>query len=142
MKTAARFAVTGSLSLAVAALIAGTASASQNAESSSAPVFVQSDNPAANTVVAYDRAANGSLRQAGTYPPGGLGGVLAAASLSQAFHAASSSPKASQLRAASRLDSRNRVSLMVLSSLRLPVCSRQALRQRRQRDSFGANSGK
>ena len=39
-------------------------------------VFVQTDDPAGNTVVAYDRAADGRLTQAGTYATGGLGGVL------------------------------------------------------------------
>jgi 6-phosphogluconolactonase (cycloisomerase 2 family) len=39
-------------------------------------VFVQTDNTAGNQVVAYQRAADGTLRQAGTYPTGGLGGVL------------------------------------------------------------------
>jgi 6-phosphogluconolactonase (cycloisomerase 2 family) len=39
-------------------------------------VFVQTDNTAGNQVVAYQRAANGSLTQAGTYATGGLGGVL------------------------------------------------------------------
>ena len=42
----------------------------------SRPVFVQTDNPAGNQVVAYDQAADGSLTQAGTYDTGGLGGVL------------------------------------------------------------------
>jgi DNA-binding beta-propeller fold protein YncE len=37
-------------------------------------VFVQTDNTAGNQVVAYDRAGNGTLTQAGTYPTGGLGG--------------------------------------------------------------------
>ena len=40
-------------------------------------VFVQTDNTAGNQVVAYQRAADGTLTQAGTYPTGGLGGVLA-----------------------------------------------------------------
>ncbi len=40
------------------------------------PVFVQTDNVAGNQVVAYDRAANGSLTLANTYATGGLGGVL------------------------------------------------------------------
>jgi 6-phosphogluconolactonase (cycloisomerase 2 family) len=40
------------------------------------PVFVQTDNVAGNQVVAYDRAANGTLTLANTYPTGGLGGVL------------------------------------------------------------------
>lgn len=39
-------------------------------------VFVQTDNPAGNQVVAYDRADNGSLTLANTYATGGLGGVL------------------------------------------------------------------
>jgi 6-phosphogluconolactonase (cycloisomerase 2 family) len=39
-------------------------------------VFVQTDNPAGNQVVAYHRNVNGSLAPAGTYPTGGLGGVL------------------------------------------------------------------
>jgi 6-phosphogluconolactonase (cycloisomerase 2 family) len=40
-------------------------------------VFVQSDDPAGNTVVAYHRDANGTLSQDGVYATGGLGGVLA-----------------------------------------------------------------
>jgi 6-phosphogluconolactonase (cycloisomerase 2 family) len=40
-------------------------------------VFVQTDSPAGNAVVAYDRASDGTLTQAGTYSTGGLGGVLA-----------------------------------------------------------------
>ncbi len=39
-------------------------------------VFVQTDNTAGNTVVAYDRADDGSLTWEHTYPTGGLGGVL------------------------------------------------------------------
>ncbi|MGX7681688.1 lactonase family protein [Jatrophihabitans sp. DSM 45814] len=39
-------------------------------------VFVQTDNLAGNTVVAYDRAPDGTLTQAGVYPTGGLGGQL------------------------------------------------------------------
>ena len=39
-------------------------------------VFVQTDNPAGNQVVAYDRAADGTLSAAGTYQTWGLGGVL------------------------------------------------------------------
>jgi hypothetical protein len=39
-------------------------------------VFVQTDNPNGNAVVAYDRADDGSLTPAGTYPTGGNGGVL------------------------------------------------------------------
>ncbi len=39
-------------------------------------VFVQTDNTAGNQVVAYERAADGTLTPAGTYDTGGLGGVL------------------------------------------------------------------
>jgi 6-phosphogluconolactonase (cycloisomerase 2 family) len=39
-------------------------------------VFAQTDNTAGNAVVAYDRAPDGTLTLAGTYPAGGLGGVL------------------------------------------------------------------
>jgi 6-phosphogluconolactonase (cycloisomerase 2 family) len=59
--------------LAAAALSAGPASAHAGAAGA---LFVQTDNPAGNVVVAYDRAADGGLRQARSYPTGGLGGVL------------------------------------------------------------------
>ncbi|MBO0844048.1 MAG: beta-propeller fold lactonase family protein [Nocardioides sp.] len=39
-------------------------------------VFVQTDDPAGNTIVAYDRAPDGTLTPAGQYATGGLGGVL------------------------------------------------------------------
>ncbi len=39
-------------------------------------VFVQTDNPSGNQVVAYLRNADGTLTPAGTYATGGLGGVL------------------------------------------------------------------
>jgi DNA-binding beta-propeller fold protein YncE len=58
--------------LAAAALLAGPASAHPQRSA----VFVQNDDPAGNTIVAYDRAADGSLTQAGSYRTGGLGGVL------------------------------------------------------------------
>jgi len=40
-------------------------------------LFVQDDNPAGNTVYAYDRATDGSLSLAGSCATGGEGGVLA-----------------------------------------------------------------
>ena len=40
-------------------------------------VFVQTDNTAGNRVVAYDRAADGTLAPAGSYATGGRGGILA-----------------------------------------------------------------
>ena len=39
-------------------------------------VFVQTDNPAGNQIVAYQRNDNGTLAPAGTYATGVLGGVL------------------------------------------------------------------
>jgi 6-phosphogluconolactonase (cycloisomerase 2 family) len=39
-------------------------------------VFVQTDDPAGNQVIAYDRGDDGTLTAAGTYDTGGLGGVL------------------------------------------------------------------
>lgn len=73
------------LGLALAALtfvvtmLAGTAGAATGAfgRGPNHVVFVQTDNPAGNSVVAYDRSADGHLTQAGVYPTGGLGGVLA-----------------------------------------------------------------
>src|SRR5271154_5558041 len=38
-------------------------------------VFVQTDDPTGNTIVAYDRNPDGSLTYANTYATGGLGGV-------------------------------------------------------------------
>jgi 6-phosphogluconolactonase (cycloisomerase 2 family) len=60
--------------LVAAALYAAPASA--HPHHAGGAVFVQTDDPAANTIVAYDRAPDGSLRQAGSYRTGGRGGVL------------------------------------------------------------------
>jgi 6-phosphogluconolactonase (cycloisomerase 2 family) len=57
---------------AALALTAGPASAL----GASGAVFVQSDNTLGNEIVAYDRAPDGTLSQAGAYPTGGLGGQL------------------------------------------------------------------
>ena len=43
---------------------------------SSGAMFVQTDNPEGNAIVAYHRSSDGTLHPAGTYPTGGLGGVL------------------------------------------------------------------
>ena len=40
-------------------------------------VFVQTNEPSGNRIVVFDRRANGSLTQAGSYPTGGNGGVAA-----------------------------------------------------------------
>ena len=75
MKTSARLAGIGGLTVAMAALCGGVATASP-AHHSPTAVFVQTDSSSGNAVVAYDRAADGTLAQAGTYPTGGVGGVL------------------------------------------------------------------
>jgi hypothetical protein len=65
-----------SVAAAATGLVAGPAQASP-ASPADHVVFVQNDDPAGNTVVAYDRTASGGLTQVGSYPTGGLGGVLA-----------------------------------------------------------------
>jgi hypothetical protein len=71
----------GLVAMATASLVVGFAGAAQASPSRHAPsphgaVFVQTDAASGNTVVAYDRAANGSLTQAGSYATGGVGGAL------------------------------------------------------------------
>ena len=71
--------------VAVAALGVAAAAATPAFASTTAPalggasnaVFVQTDNPSGNQVVAYHRAPDGVLSPAGTYATGGLGGILA-----------------------------------------------------------------
>jgi hypothetical protein len=60
--------------LAAAAVLATGASA--GASPANRAVFVQTDNPAGNQIVVYDRATDGTLSPAGTYDTGGLGGAL------------------------------------------------------------------
>jgi 6-phosphogluconolactonase (cycloisomerase 2 family) len=60
----------------ITALLAAPADAATPHRPDRAPVFVQTDNPAGNTIVAYDRTASGGLVRAGSYPTGGRGGVL------------------------------------------------------------------
>jgi 6-phosphogluconolactonase (cycloisomerase 2 family) len=65
--------------LATAATLAGPAGASTTGSfhgGASHVVFVQNDNLTGNQVVAYHRAADGTLTQAGTYSTGGNGGQL------------------------------------------------------------------
>jgi DNA-binding beta-propeller fold protein YncE len=68
---------------AVAAAAVATAATPAFATASSpagsgggAAVFVQTDNTAGNRVVAYHRAADGTLRPVGSYATGGRGGIL------------------------------------------------------------------
>jgi 6-phosphogluconolactonase (cycloisomerase 2 family) len=75
MRPLPQFARAGALALAAAALLAAPASASP-AHHRAGALFVQTDDPTGNTVVAYDRGADGRVRAAGSYATGGLGGVL------------------------------------------------------------------
>ncbi len=74
-----------SISKAAAVTVAGAAAAALSALPASAAnahawraqphaVFVQTDNTAGNTIVAYTRTSSGGLQQAGSYPTGGNGG--------------------------------------------------------------------
>lgn len=85
MKPIIRIATIGlaAVSAAVTASLAGPATASPTLPSGHRPtprtsgaVFVQTDNLAGNTIVAYHRASDGTLSQSGIYPTGGLGGQL------------------------------------------------------------------
>lgn len=85
MSTTARLVLAGGAGLAAAALFAtpAAAAAGQHAEHRShasqprgGAVFVQTDNTAGNSIVAYHRTSDGTLTQAGNYPTGGLGGIL------------------------------------------------------------------
>jgi 6-phosphogluconolactonase (cycloisomerase 2 family) len=68
--------------LATPAFASTTSASSTRAHSFGYPgashaVFVQTDATSGNHVVAYHRAADGTLSPAGSYPTGGLGGILA-----------------------------------------------------------------
>jgi len=86
MKSTARLAGVAMLAFALAALFASVAAAAPGHHRPHHPqhpshplsdsVFVQTNDPAGNSVVAYDRAPDGSLGEAGTYATGGLGGAL------------------------------------------------------------------
>jgi 6-phosphogluconolactonase (cycloisomerase 2 family) len=64
------------LALALAAMLVALSATASAAPKGSSPVFVQTDNTVGNQVVAYDRAADGTLAQAGVYNTGGRGGAL------------------------------------------------------------------
>jgi 6-phosphogluconolactonase (cycloisomerase 2 family) len=66
---------TGS-ALALAGPASAAAAPGWGAAGAARAVFVQTDNLAGNQVVAYRRAADGTLTLAGTYSTGGLGGQL------------------------------------------------------------------
>ena len=79
MRVLARFGLVLASMVFLAVLLTGTAGAATQGfgRGPDHVVFVQTDNPSGNTVVAYDRSSAGQLTQAGTYPTGGLGGILA-----------------------------------------------------------------
>ena len=80
-RLAAAAAVLAVSALAVPAALARTARAADGpaffGRGADHAVFVQTDNTAGNQIVAYRRAADGTLTAANTYATGGLGGVLA-----------------------------------------------------------------
>ena len=61
---------------ALGAALLALAAPAANASSTNAAVFAQTDNLAGNSVVVYDRAGDGTLTEAHSYPTGGLGGQL------------------------------------------------------------------
>jgi hypothetical protein len=69
--------VAAAAAVAAAAMAAAASPAFASASSPVGAVFVQTDNTAGNRVVAYDRAADGTLTPAGSYATGGRGGILA-----------------------------------------------------------------
>jgi 6-phosphogluconolactonase (cycloisomerase 2 family) len=79
MRTLTRLLLVLAAATVATAALTGTAGAATSGfgRGNDHTVFVQTDNPAGNQIVAYDRAADGSLTQAGVYDTGGLGGVLA-----------------------------------------------------------------
>ncbi|MFI5709371.1 lactonase family protein [Kribbella sp. NPDC051620] len=72
--TAAALAVGATLAAVVLTVPASAATLSTSGQGRA--VFVQSNDSAGNTVVAYHRRADGSLVQAGSYATGGKGGIL------------------------------------------------------------------
>lgn len=67
---------------ALAALVAAQAASSADAKAEAQGghvVFVQTNQPAANQIVVYDRDGDGTLTQAGTYDTGGQGGAAVGA---------------------------------------------------------------
>ena len=60
--------------VAVIAAFAGTAGATSSGHEHA--VFVLTDDPSGNQVIAYDRDGDGALHQSASYSTGGLGGVL------------------------------------------------------------------
>ncbi|WP_405577611.1 lactonase family protein [Streptomyces sp. NBC_01190] len=68
--------IAGAAIAAAASLAVFAGPASAHTGNSGAPVFVQTDGVAGNTIVAYSGAADGTLTQQGVYATGGRGGKL------------------------------------------------------------------
>ncbi len=77
MRSSVRLGLVFFVVVALSAAYAGASfAASTNGRGPGHAVFVLTDNTSGNQVVAYDRAADGSLAQAGVYSTGGTGGAL------------------------------------------------------------------
>ncbi len=83
MKSSVGLAAIGSVAAAATMLASGTSLAATRPAparpyggAAAGAVFVQTDSTAGNAIAVYDRTPAGALRAAGSYPTGGLGGVL------------------------------------------------------------------
>jgi DNA-binding beta-propeller fold protein YncE len=80
MNRAIRLAAAGGLALAAAVIVPAASQAATrpagHAPGHTGELFVQTDALGGNAVVVYDRAADGSLHEAGAYATGGEGGQL------------------------------------------------------------------
>src|SRR5215475_8087623 len=74
-----RAAIVAGIALAGTAISGAAANAQTTAHTRTTAhaVFVQTDDVTGNSVVAYDRSADGTLHQANSYATGGAGGILA-----------------------------------------------------------------
>jgi hypothetical protein len=75
MKSSVRIAAVGGIVAVATAILPGISLAATRPHAGE--VFVQTDSTSGNAIVVYDRTPGGTLHAAGTYPTGGLGGVLA-----------------------------------------------------------------
>lgn len=76
MQSSIRLAMIGGIAATATAFSIGTGHAATRQLPRQGAVFVQTDAVTGNAIVVYDSSADGTLHQAGTYPTGGLGGVL------------------------------------------------------------------
>ncbi|RNI24716.1 lactonase family protein [Flexivirga caeni] len=78
MQTISKIASAAALAAAAGTVFAAPAHAAtqHHGHTRAGAVFVQNNSTSGNSVIAYDRSANGSLTEAGSYPTGGKGGQL------------------------------------------------------------------